>query len=285
MKTSAQSPVRILSLSFLVAFAVTSCRQKAEHVATSAEEIAALRSEVVALREEVAQLRRGKRPAALAAEVPDETSSAATDEDLVGELRLMRDQVAAAQREVKSNLAQIAVDRGGDAWKRGDFKEALKILKPLAEDGHPIAAHRLGVMYVLGQGVPKDSAEAIKYFTQAAEQGQGESQHSLGLRYLWGDGAERNTEAAAAWFSAAANQGISDSATWLGDMYWSGSGVEQDPVEAYKWMILSGDKFTINHRNGVTLDQFASQLTPAQKAEAEQRARDFVPQRTGPEDF
>jgi len=35
----------------------------------------------------------------------------------------------------------------------------------------------------------------------------------------------------------------------------------------------------------MTLDQFASQLTPQQKTEAEQRAKDFSPQRTGPEDF
>lgn len=201
------------------------------------------------------------------------------------QLTTLRDQLSTSQREIASNLVQIAVDRGGDAWRRGDFKEALKLLKPLAEDGHPIAAHRLGVMYVLGQGVPKDSAEAIKLFTKAAEQGQGESQHSLGLRYLWGDGAEKNPEAAAAWFTAAANQGIPDSATWLADIYWNGNGAQQDVVEGYKWMILAGDKFNINHRNGVTLDQFAAQLTPQQRAEAEQRARNFVPQRTGPEDF
>jgi hypothetical protein len=186
--------------------------------------------------------------------------------------------------ELASNPVQIAVDRGGDAWKRGDFKEAMKLLTRPAESGNPIAQHRLGVMYVLGQGVPKDPAEAIKWFTKSAEQGQGESQHSLGLRYLWGDGVDKNPEAAAAWFQAAANQGIPDSATWLGDIYWNGNGVKQDVVEGYKWLLLAGDKFNINHCN-TTLEQFAAQLTPQQKAEAEQRARDFVPHRVGPADF
>ena len=68
-------------------------------------------------------------------------------------------------------------------------------------------------------------------------------------------------------------------------MYFYGNGVAQDPVEGYKWLLLAKDKFNINHRNGTTLQQFAAQLTPQQLAEAQQRAKDFVPQRAGPEDF
>lgn len=271
---------------FLI-IASTGCHKSSEAALDPAEGIAALRQEVAALREEVAQLRRGNPLRTVAAgssgePIPDMSSGGA---DLMEQLSSMREKLAASQREVASNLVQITVARGSDAWRRGDFKEALRLLKPAAEGGDPIAAHRLGVMAVLGQGGAKDSAEAIKWFSVAAEQGQGESQHSLGLRYLWGDGIEKNPENAAAWFTAAANQGIPDSATWLADMYWNGSGVVADPVEAYKWMILSGDKFNINHRNGVTIDQFAAQLTAQQKAEAEQRAHDFVPQRIGPEDF
>ncbi|MEI9863074.1 MAG: hypothetical protein WDN00_00655 [Limisphaerales bacterium] len=47
---------------------------------------------------------------------------------------------------------EITLDRGSDAWARGDFKKAMKLLKPLAEAGQPVAQHRVGVMYVLGQG-------------------------------------------------------------------------------------------------------------------------------------
>ena len=251
-------------------------------------EITALRQEVAALREEVAQLRNGNssRLESLASNGGHyrngETYSAA---EISSQLRALQSQQAAERSELFSNLLEIALDRGSDAWARGDFKKAMRLLKPLAESGQPIAEHRVGVMYMLGQGVEKDSAEAIKWFSKAADQGQGESQHSLGLRYLWGDGVDKEPDKAAAWFTAAANQGIPDSATWLADMYWTGNGVAADPVEAYKWMLLSGDKFSINHRNGVTIEQFAAQLTPSQLTEAQQRAKNFVPQRTGPEDF
>jgi TPR repeat protein len=257
----------------------TGCGKSAPTPASAGDELTTLREEVAALRGEVRSLRNeisvlkyrgaaweassGKPPSALAE---------------------MQQQSQAPRTQLASNLVQIAVDRGGEAWKRGDYKEAMKLLTPLAESGHPIAQHRVGVMYVLGQGVPRDFDEAIKWFTRSAEQGQGESQHSLGLRYLWGEGVGQNPKAAAAWFQAAANQGIPDSATWLGDMYWNGNGVKQDVVEGYKWLLLAGDKYNINHC-GRKLEQYAAQLTPQQKAEAEQRARDFVPHRIGPADF
>ena len=256
--------------------------------ANSTGEITTLRGEVAALRDEVTQLRNAKERRNATHNSSGGLGTDGTEQgqaEIIAQLKILSAQQENARSEMSSNLLEITVDRGSDAWARGDFKKAMKLLKPLAEAGQPIAEHRVGVMYVLGQGVDKNPAEAIKWFSKAAEQGQGESQHSMGLRYLWGDGIDKNPETAAAWLTAAANQGIPDSATWLADMYWNGSGVQQDPVEAYKWMILAGDKFNINHRNGVTLDQFTAQLTPRQLADAQQRAKNFVPQRTGPEDF
>ena len=287
MKTIKSYRLLTLAIALALGLAVTLSCRKHSTTAAATDDITSLREEVAALREEIAQLRSTSGRNAAGEVVGEDVSGiiAANSSEVLKQLATLREQLTSSQRELASNLVQIAVDRGGDAWRRGDFKEALKLLKPLAEDGHPIAAHRLGVMYVLGQGVPKDSAEAIKYFFKAAEQGQGESQHSLGLRYLWGDGIEKNPETATAWFTAAANQGIPDSASWLGDNFWNGTGANKDVVEAYKWMILSGDKFSYYHRDGATLEHFAAQLTPQQKAEAEQRARAFVPSRTGPEDF
>lgn len=276
----------ILTAVAIVVFAVVYGVSKNEEPLAT-DEIAVLRQEVAALRDEVAQLHddRDWRKAMSGANLGTGAGTPGSLADIAEQLKSMRVQHASEQSELASNLVEITVNLGSDAWARGDFRKAMKLLKPLAEAGQPIAEHRVGVMYMLGQGVPRDAQEAIKWFSKAAEQGQGESQHSLGLRYLWGDGVDKDPQTAANWFLTAANQGIPDSATWLADMYWTGSGVQADPVEAYKWMILAGDKFSINHPNGMTLDQFASQLTPQQKAEAEQRAKGFSPQRTGPEDF
>lgn len=252
------------------------------------DEVALLRQEVASLREEVDSLRKASESRKRASESLNGFAADGTPlspAEIMAQLQAIRAGQQSAQAELSSNLMEITLDRGSDAWARGDYKKALKLLSPLAESGNAIAQHRLGVMFVLGQGVEKDSAKAVEFYTKAAEQGQAESQHGLGLRLLWGDGAEKDPQKAAAWFTAAANQGVTDSDTWLGDMYWKGDGVAQDPVEGYKWLLLAKDKFFITHRNGVTLEQFAAQLTPEQLAEAQQRAKDFVPQRTGPEDF
>ena len=251
-------------------------------------EITGLHQEVAELRDEVAQLHKDDEARRMAYDQAlglNADGTPVTPTQILAEIKSLRDAQLAAQSALASNLTEFTVDLGNDAWARGDYKKAMKLLKPLADAGNAIAQHRLGVMYVLGQGVPRDPAEAIKLFTAAADQGQGESQHSLGLRYLWGDGVDKDPATAANWFLAAANQGIPDSATWLADMYWNGNGVQQDPVEAYKWMLLAGDKFSINHGNGVTIQQFASQLTPEQLADAQQRASSFTPQVTGPQDY
>lgn len=254
----------------------------------SSDEIALLRQEVASLRGEVDELRKAGESRKHAADSLNDFAAAGTaigSAEILAQLKAIRAQQEIAQSELSSNLLEVALDRGSDAWARGDYKKALKLLLPLAESGNAVAQHRIGVMNVLGQGVEKDSAKAVEWYAKAAEQGQAESQHGLGLRLLWGDGADKDSQKAAAWFTAAANQGVMDSATWLGDMYFKGNGVAQDPVEGYKWLLLAKDKFNINHRDGVTLEQFAAQLTPEQLAEAQQRAKNFVPQRTGPEDF
>src|ERR1051326_6407275 len=42
------------------------------------------------------------------------------------------------------------------AYARGDYKTALKLLGPMAEDGNTFAEFTIGKMYVYGEGVSKD---------------------------------------------------------------------------------------------------------------------------------
>lgn len=50
------------------------------------------------------------------------------------------------------------------AYVRGDYAEAVRLIRPLAEQGNASAQYRLGFMYTTGQGVPRDLAEAKKWF-------------------------------------------------------------------------------------------------------------------------
>ena len=48
------------------------------------------------------------------------------------------------------------------AYATGDYATALRLFRPLADQGHAAAQNRLGFMYVKGRGVPQDDAEAAR---------------------------------------------------------------------------------------------------------------------------
>jgi hypothetical protein len=175
------------------------------------------------------------------------------------------------------------VRRGSKAWSSEDYSKAFALLLPAALKGHPVAQHRVGVMYVLGQGVPEDWAEATRWFHKAADQGQGESQYSMGLRYQQGQSVAQDSKEAARWFKLAAEQGIGAAAAALAKQCATGEGVPQDLIEAYKWAAVAASLPDPNSGD-VTLKDVAGKLTPDQLAEGKRRAREFVPKRTGPAD-
>lgn len=60
---------------------------------------------------------------------------------------------------------------GRQALARGDFANALKIFRPLAEQGVAYSQAKLAAMYVAGQGVPKDLVQAHMWYSLADMQG------------------------------------------------------------------------------------------------------------------
>ena len=178
---------------------------------------------------------------------------------------------------------RLNVKRGGEAWASGDYAEARRLLLPAAEQGNPVAQHRLGVMYALGQGVHQDFAPATSWFRKAAEQGQGESQFSMGLRYHEGQGVKKDNVEAARWFQLAAEQGVGAAAGVLAECYARGEGMPQDLEQAYFWLKVAGDEVMPSWVT-IKADALQAVLTPEQLAQAERGVKEFVPKRTAPAD-
>ena len=153
------------------------------------------------------------------------------------------------------------------ANKRGDYKTAIKHLRPLAEKGLPEAQALFGAMYAQGRGMPQDPAEAIKWFRKGIAQDNHWAQHNLGYMYSQGYGVPQNYFEAAKWFRKAANQGNADSQSNLGAMYLTGSGVAQDFELSYIWLSVAaanGAKFALENRNIVIINLTKDQLKKAE---------------------
>ena len=128
---------------------------------------------------------------------------------------------------------------GIEAYLNEDYATALKLLRPLAEQGYASAQHNLGVMYANGEGVIQNHKEAVKWYRLAAGQGDGEAQNSLGV------------------------------------MYSNGEGVIQDYVLAHMWYNLSssnGNETALKFRNRI-----AKKMTPSQIEKAQEMARNWKP--------
>lgn len=110
-------------------------------------------------------------------------------------------------------VAQQLVDAVA-AYNKGDYATALRIWRPLAEQGDAEAQFRLAGMYVFGSGVAQDSAAAVSWYRMAAEQGKASAQINLGLRYTRGLGVPKDYVQAHMWHSLAAAQEDSDAAKY-----------------------------------------------------------------------
>src|ERR1700738_1019849 len=87
---------------------------------------------------------------------------------------------------------------------RGDYATAMRLLRPLADQGVSDAQYNLGFMYEWGLGVSQDSAEAVIWLLKAAEQGHAKAQYDLGLMYNSGSpDIPQDKAEAAMWFAQA----------------------------------------------------------------------------------
>ncbi|MDI1266740.1 MAG: hypothetical protein PS018_26105 [bacterium] len=66
------------------------------------------------------------------------------------------------------------------AYNRGDYLPAMRLIRPLAEQGNPKAQNQIGVMYRKGEGVLSSPSRAFMWFSLAAR--RGDARAKAGLR-------------------------------------------------------------------------------------------------------
>ena len=166
------------------------------------------------------------------------------------------------------------------AYVKQDYATALRLFRPLADQGDAEAQSMLGLMYDVGRGVPHDHAQALKWYRLAADQGYAKAQFNLGAMYDYGRGVPKDYAQAVKWYRLAADQGDALAQTSLGAMYYLGQGVPKDYVLAYMWRNLAAGGASdadIRERAVKARDELAKVMTSAQVAEAQKRASAWQP--------
>ncbi|HIF02438.1 MAG TPA: sel1 repeat family protein [Nitrospinaceae bacterium] len=176
---------------------------------------------------------------------------------------------------------------GIEAYERKkNYKEAHKLLLPLAEQGNATAQHYLGLMYYNGEGVQQDYKESVRLYRLSAEQGHAGAQHYLGAMYEEGQGVQQDYEETECWlpmrrshkwYRLSAKQGGAKALKWyrlsaeqgdvlaqsnLGEMYEEGRGVPKDFKEAVKWSKLAADQGYAYTQNSLSYMYYKGQGVP-----------------------
>ena len=167
------------------------------------------------------------------------------------------------------------LEDGQAAYQSGDYATALRLFRPLAEQGNVDVQVELGDLYLAGEGVPRDDAQAMNWYRKAADHGNARAQIRVGDMYDNAHSVFWDYAQAVAWYRKAAKAGNADGQYKLGLMYDFGDGVPQDYVSAHMWFNLAASRGS--GMGASDRDRVAAMMTPAQIAEAQRLAREWAP--------
>lgn len=111
----------------------------------------------------------------------------------------------------------------------GKFDRAILLFNKMIELGDYDGANMMGIMCIVGHGVPRDYKKMEEYFLLGAEHGNGNCMYNLAEEYLSGKHIQRDGEKAAYWFEmTGSTEHLFDAA----NIYYTGNGVEPDYAKA-----------------------------------------------------
>lgn len=185
-------------------------------------------------------------------------------------------------------------DRGLDAFERGEWKRARRLLEEaMMDEERAVGFYHLGLLYWRGLGGEVSKRAAVDCFARAAEVGHPGAQTAYGLALRSGVGVEKDDEAARAQFRAAAGagdgaamiqlatmSGPDDAKRWLLRASELGHApamhhladllMKDDPVEALSWLYtataLSGEDATRKRAAALAKEMSAAEIDAAHKA-------------------
>lgn len=138
--------------------------------------------------------------------------------------------------------AEDDLETGITAFEMQEYDKAVKLIKPLAEDGIAEAQYFMGTFYYLAAGVKQSDSLAQKWYKlafdqwyTAAEDGDLDAMIEVSLMYHAGQGVQINEKNAEKWLQQAIEGGSSRAWSLKGDFCMEGVGTKPDKDQAKYW--------------------------------------------------
>lgn len=110
-----------------------------------------------------------------------------------------------------------------------------------ANAGDPLAQHELGLRFLLGEGVPADTAQAVYWIKKAADQNLTSAKYNYAILLINGIGVGWDPFTAFQLFLSAAKDGMIQSQYIVGILYTDNLTVKRDYNIAYYWIKKAAD--------------------------------------------
>jgi hypothetical protein len=160
-----------------------------------------------------------------------------------------------------TGLAAADTAAGVAAYDNKDYTNALKLLKPEAENGDPEAQVKYGLIFAKGLGVTKDAAEAFNWFQKSAAQGNVEAMFCMGIAFDIGDAdGGKDPAKAAAWYRKAAEKGYARAEYNLAGMLQYGDGVPANLGEGAAWLRKAAEQSYPPAERGLAYDSIKGEV-------------------------
>lgn len=101
----------------------------------------------------------------------------------------------------------VTLDEARQRYQAGDKSAAFAMFMELAKQGDAKAQGAVAMMYMIGDGVPRDRAEALAWLKKCAAQGNADAEYQLARIYLNDNGDPSKRSRARELLASAAAQG------------------------------------------------------------------------------
>ncbi len=122
------------------------------------------------------------------------------------------------------------------AYDASEFVDAARLVRPLAEKGHPGAQFLMGQMLFFGFGMERDDSQAAQWYAMAGQAGNTEALYRLGYLHATGQGVAYSAASAERFWIAAAAKGHRGAIVALADFYHEGLYRKEDETLARRWL-------------------------------------------------
>ena len=156
---------------------------------------------------------------------------------IISALGLSLTVLPAAAQVTKDDVAEaVDVLKGNSISHTSEW--AVRILQDAEDESiRPEARNALGVAYLKGLGVEKDSTMAVKYFEEAGKCGYASAYYNLGLIMKGAPYGKQDFTKALGYFEEGARLGALNCCYLAGYMYYKGLGCKQDYSRAVEYFL------------------------------------------------